>query len=178
MKREEFDAAVDLLSEHGLARLQRSLGGAYDQVQMLRTDIEAAERTLFEKMRRARWALKGQRGRANEIKSEEVPFLTHEFKLVGGRAPLVQAVIGQRIKALNAETVRLDGYAGFRLQQMRREARLVLGLEGQVADLESSYELISIAIDMGYTLDSLGMDPGHIDETAVKALVRAYPVID
>lgn len=178
MKREEFDAAVDLLTEHGLARLERSLAGSYDQVQMLRSDIESAERILFKKMNRARWALTGQRSRSKEIKGEDLPYLTHEFKLVGDRAPVVQAVIGQRIKALNGENTRLDGYAGFRLRQMRREARLVLSLEGQVADLESSYELISIAIDMGYHLVGVGLDPDHLDETALKALARAYPVVD
>ena len=178
MRRDDFESAITLLNEQGIERLERSLSGANDQVQLLREDILRAERALFEKIGRARWSLTGQRERANVIRTTEIPYQTQEFNLVGTRAPLVQSLIGRRIKALGNEADRLDGLAKFRLRQVRREARVVLALEGQTGALEESYELISIAIDMGYHLIQAGYNVNPLDEAALKELSRAYPVND
>lgn len=178
MRRDDFEAAVSLLAEHGLDRLEQSLSGADEQVRLMREDILRAERKLHEKVGRAHWASSAHRTRASTIRSEEIPYQTQEFNLVGSRAPLVQAVIGRRIKALGDEGEQMDEKVGFRVRQIRREARVLLSLEGQVTALEESYELISIAIDMGYHLIRSGFDVDPLDDRSVRELSRAYPVYD
>ena len=178
MRRDDFDAALALLREQGIDRLERSLTGANDQVQLLHEDIIRAERSLYDKMGRAGFALSGQKERTKTIRTTEIPYQTQEFNLVGARAPLVQTVIGRRIKALGGEADRLDELARFRLRQVRREARVLLALEAQKGVLEDSYELISIAIDMGYHLIRSGHDVNAIGDAAVRELVRSYPVDD
>ena len=174
MRRDDFESAVALLSEHGLSRLEQSLSGANEQVRIMQEDVGRLERRLYEKVGWARWASHAHRSRASTIRSEEIPYQTQEFNLVGSRAPLVQAVIGRRIKALGEEEGLMNEKTGFRLRQIRREARVLLSLGGQIVSLDESYELISIAIDMGYHLMRSGFDVEQLDESAVRELTRAY----
>lgn len=172
MTRDEFLAALELITTQNEEALYRALDGAYRQVRLLHEEYEQGCLRLMRVASSANRSLRSLREMKRLNTEERLPYEQQEFRIAAAQPGSVgtQAIIAKRIQGIDEENKRVDRKMHHRLRQIRIEARGLIQYRIRIQEVETGYNLISVAVDLRNMIVGLGYDPDHLTESDLQRI--------